>query len=215
MASAQFNGSNCFQTSNTGQFSPDNFTVAFWIKPVSRGTIQSITTCRDGSTLRGWMIYISASNNLEFVTGNGGATWNYGTEDLYNNITAANTFVHIAFALTKATNTTVVYINGTLKATITRTYTNNTTHLLRIGAGADGTTPELFVGSGTLMDDFRIYNRVLSASEISAVYTGVGQDTINNEVKLTDIGVGSFSGTTPAIEHVTMNLETVNLPTFS
>jgi hypothetical protein len=62
----------------------------------------------------------------------------------------------------------VVYVNGNLKRTITRTYVNNTDKPLRIGAG-DSTNGGLFLTSGTYIDDFRLYNRVLSAAEISTI----------------------------------------------
>ena len=172
-AAASFNGSNHFEISNDGRFSPDNFTVACWIKPVdSAGNVQSIATCRDGITFKGWMIYIGPSNTLEFITGSGSG-WSgpasYGSDLLLNIQT--NTWVHIAFTLSKSTNTVVVYINGNLQKTITRTYANNTSYRLRIGAGGDSTNGELFVRNGTLIDDFNLFNKVLTSSEIANVYS--------------------------------------------
>ena len=170
---ASFNGSNYFERANDGRFSPDNFTVAFWIKPVSGSTYQSIVTCRNGFNLTGWMIYINGNNNLEFITGNEGSVWSYGYDDIYSGIGSINTWVHIAFTVTKSTNTVVAYINGIFKITFTRLYSNNTAYPLRIGAGADFTPAELFVRNGTLIDDFRFYNKVLSASEISTIVSPV------------------------------------------
>ena len=164
-----FNGTNHFEIANDGKFSPDNFTVACWIKPVdSSGNYQSIATCRDGYTFKGWMIYISPSNNLEFITGSGSG-WSYNADVLLNGIGTINTWVHIAFTLSKSTNTVVVYINGTLQATITRTYINNNSYPLRIGAGGDVSYGELFLRNGTLVDDFRFYNKVLTAAEIGTI----------------------------------------------
>jgi hypothetical protein len=166
---AAFNGSNYFQIANTnGQFSPDNFTVAMWIKPVSRaGTYQSIATCRNGFNFTGWIIYINPTNDLEFWTG-AGSDWSSTPNDLYQNFGNANEWVHLAFALSKSASTCAVYVNGTLKSTIVRTYVNNPDQPLRIGAGGDDGIFQ--VGDGTLMDDFRFYNRVLSAAEISSLY---------------------------------------------
>ena len=166
---ASFNGSNVhFEINNDGRFSPDNFTIALWIKPVGTGYYQSIATCRNGTTFTGWMIYINPNNDLEFMTGSG-TGWSYNADDLYTVIRYANRWVHLAFGISKSTNSVVVYVNGNLKRTITRTYINNTDKPLRIGAGGDSTNGELFLGSGTLMDDFRLYNRVLSAAEISTI----------------------------------------------
>ncbi len=171
-AAASFNGGNHFQIANDGRFSPDNFTVAFWVKPVdSAGNYQSIATCRDGYSFRGWMIYINPTNNLEFITGSGSG-WSSNADTLLNGIGTINTWVHIAFTLSKSTNTVVAYINGNLQATITRTYTNNISYPLRIGAGGDFSYGELFLRNGSLVDDFRFYNKVLSASEIASIVAG-------------------------------------------
>jgi uncharacterized protein YjbI with pentapeptide repeats len=167
---AAFNGSNYFQITNDGRFSPDNFTVAFWIKPVDGGgNYQSIASCRDGYTFKGWMVYINPNNNLEFVTGGSGSGWSYNPDILLNGLGTINTWVHIAFTLSKSTSTVIAYINGVSVATITRTYTNTTTYPLRIGAGGDLSNGELFLRNGTLLDEFRFYNKVLTAAEIRSI----------------------------------------------
>jgi hypothetical protein len=226
VASAQFSGSNYFQITNTNlRFTPNEITITMWVKPVVTGTgaIQSLATCREAiypyDSLKGWMIYIGTTNKLEVITGGGGGVW-YGEASSAAVPNFVNgVWIHLAITISRTTGVLNVYTDGVFRETTTRLYVPNTnsTYPMRIGAGGDstGTTQDFIVKNGTLMDDFRIYNRVLSASEISVVYTGVGEDTLNNEVKLTDIGVGSFLSTTPAIEHVTMNLETVSLPTFS
>jgi hypothetical protein len=168
-AAASFNGSNYFERANDGRFSPDNFTVALWVKPAnSAGSYQSIVTCRNGFNLTGWMIYINGSNNLEFISGNGGSVWSYSSDDIFSGIGTINTWVHIAFTVTKSTNSVVAYINGTVKTSFTRLYSNNTAYPLRIGAGGEYAN-ELMVKNGTLMDDFRFYNKVLTASEINSL----------------------------------------------
>ena len=168
---ASFNGTNYFEIANDGRFSPDNFTVALWIKPVaSSSDYQAIASCRNSPSpnLAGWMIYINPSNNLEFWTGHG-SDWS-STGILLNGIGTINTWVHIAFTLSKSTNTVIFYVNGSLQSTITRIYVNNTTTNLRIGAGSNEQLAATFhLLNGTLIDDFRFYNKVLSASEIAAI----------------------------------------------
>jgi hypothetical protein len=225
---ASFNGSNYFERVNDGRFSPDNFTVAFWVKPAnSAGGLQSVVSCRDGFTIKGWMIYINGSNNLEFVTGAGGV-WSYGSDDIYSGIGTINTWVHIAFTVTKSTNSVVAYINGNVKLTFTRTYINNPAYTLRIGGGGDGGTADLLVKNGTLIDDFRFYNKVLSASEVSSIVSPVNNlvswynfdsnanDSTINGNTLTNFGsvtyntsdykigtaAASFNGTTAYFERV-------------
>jgi len=167
--SASFSGSNYFQIYNGGQFAPNSdFTIALWVKPVtSNGSNQSIASCRNSTNFTGWMIYINSNNNLEFITGNG-TGWSTGTDALYPNIGNANTWIHLAFGLNKTMNSVDVYVNGTLQSTIARTYVNNLTNPLRIGAGGDSTA-EFIVNNGTLMDDFRFYNILLSATEITTI----------------------------------------------
>jgi hypothetical protein len=170
---ALFDGSNYFQIANDGMFSPDNFTVACWIKPVSStGDYQSIATCRTGYSpnLSGWMMYIHPDNNLQFWTGNG-SSWSGGGENLFSGFGNLNTWVHLAFTFNKATGSLVMYINGTLTTTTSRTYANTTTNSLRIGAGATEQNAQFFLRNGTLLDDFRFYEGVLSASQVSDIYS--------------------------------------------
>jgi hypothetical protein len=171
---ASFNGSNYFERANDGRFSPDNFTVACWIKPVdSAGNYQSIATCRRGFSpdLSGWMIYIAPDNNLQFWTGNNSG-WSGGNQNLFSGFGNLNRWVHIAFTFTKASGSLVVYIDGSSTTTVSRSYINTTNNSLRIGAGATEQSAQFFLRDGTLLDDFRFYNGVLSASDISNIFTG-------------------------------------------
>jgi surface protein len=170
---ASFNGSNYFQIANDGRFSPDNFTVAFWIKPVSsNGFHQAIASCRNmsGNVVTGWLIYIDPASNLTFITGGGGSGF-YGTGNIYTNFGGTvTTWVHVAITMTKSTRAVVLYINGSLYTTSeVGAYSNNTGSNLRIGAGANEEAAQFFMKNGSLLDDFRIYDSALSASQISAV----------------------------------------------
>lgn len=221
-ASASFNGSNYFEITNDGRFSPDNLTVAFWIKPVVSVTVnQTIVTCRDGTVgtnLRGWIVFIDPSNNLQFWTGGGGSTWSGTTEVVINGFGVSNIWTHVAITLNKSTGATIVYLNGRLHTSLTRTYVNNTGRVLRIGAGGD-VTADTFVRNGTLIDHLNIYNSILSSNDISNVFSGseVSQFGISDGKQLftlRDIGICSNVNTNPTIEHVTMNLEEIALPSF-
>ena len=168
---ASFNGSNYFQCTNDGRFSPDNFTIACWIKPVnSAGNYQSIATCRDSPTpnLSGWIIYINPSNNLQFWTGSNWY-WSGNDDTLFPEFGNLNRWVHIAFTFTKASGSLLVYIDGSLTTTVSRSYINTTNNSLRIGAGATEESANFFLRNGTLLDDFQFYNSVLSASDINSI----------------------------------------------
>ena len=133
-SAATFNGSNYFQINNDGRFSPDNISIAFWIKPVSSpGNFQAIASCRNSTstTDNGWIIYIAGSN-LEFWTGSG-PTWSGAGVSLFSGFGELNTWVHVSFTLNKSTSTLQLYINGSLFTSVSRTYINNTGTNLRFG----------------------------------------------------------------------------------
>jgi hypothetical protein len=170
--SVSFSGSNNFQITNDGKFSPANMTIAVWIKPVSSNTaIQAIASCRDGSSFNGWILYIN-KNNLEFWTGNG-TGWQ-GITDIYTTFGGLGAWTHVCVTLTNSVSTgnAKVYINGELYTTtaLDRMYNQNSLHNLRIGAGQNETTAAFNLVSGTLLDDFRMYDKVLTATEIKDIY---------------------------------------------
>ena len=175
--SIAFTGSSYLQVTNDGRFNPDNFTISCWCKIVqpAANTYATIASCRNSTTvISGWIIYIY-NNNLEFWTGNGSASsagaWSGGGINLFSSFaTNPTVWRHLAITMNKAASTAVIYINGALISTVSRTYVNNIATSLRIGAGANETSPALYLPNGSLLDDFRIYNRVLTANEISMLY---------------------------------------------
>ena len=173
---ALFDGSNYFEIANDGKFSPDNFTVACWIKPVnSEGNYQAVASCRNGTVpnVNGWMIYINPDNNLQFWTGagEGSSGWSGGNNILYQGFGLLNVWVHLAFTFTKSTGSLKFFINGALYSTVSRSYANTTINNLRIGAGANESNALFFLRNGTLLDDFRFYNATLSASQVNDIYS--------------------------------------------
>lgn len=219
-AAAVFNGSNYFERANDGRFSPDNLTVACWIKPVSDTWYQSIVSCRDAYNFRGWMIYISPTNNLEFWTGNGSVFTGADTV-LLSGLGTLNTWVHIAFTLTKSTSSLIVYINGNPVTTVTRPYTNNTGNNLRIGAGANEQAATFFVKNGTKIDEVRIYNKVLSASEIGTLVADSSYSSSasvgSNLLGKGPVTIGGWRLASPSLGFVnftgTMSYVNVSVPT--
>ena len=55
---------------------------------------------------------------------------------------------------------------------MSRTYINNTGTNLRFGAGRNESSAVFRLVNGNLLDDFRIYNKILSASEIGTIVAG-------------------------------------------
>ena len=214
-AAASFSLGNYFQISNDGRFSPDNFTVACWVKPVnSNGVNQAIASCRNASNVTGWYIYINTSNNLEFVTGNG-SSFNVGSA--FTSFGTVNTWVHIAISMTKSTSASVVYINGNFQANITNSYVNNTATNLRIGAGANEGTASFFMGNGSLIDDFRFYNKVLSASEVGSIVADSSYSSSfsvgTNLIGRGPVTIGGWRATTAESFIGTISYVNVSVPT--
>jgi len=222
-ASASFNGSNCFQiTNNDFRFTPNEITIAMWVKPTLTGTasVQSLVTCRESispfTNLRGYMIYISPANKLQVITGGGTSSWSGDESSAAVPVFVNGVWTHIAITISRNTSLLTVYTNGVFRETTSRSYisTANTSQQLRIGAGGDS-SPNFFVKTGTLIDDFRLYNRILTDPEIANIYSGITPVAYNNNIALTDIGICTFSNTNPGIEHITMNLAVNGLPSFS
>jgi hypothetical protein len=172
-ASANFTGNSYLQVANDGTFSPDNFTIACWCKIVqASSSIQTIASCRGTNAgNNGWIIYVN-NNNLEFWTGSGIAgTWSPGSVSA-NFASSPAVWRHLVITFVKSSGEAKVYVNNVLITTTTRPYVNNIVNNLRIGAGAnEETTPLFYLVNGSLIDDFRMYNRILSTDEISKLYT--------------------------------------------
>ena len=133
----------------------------------------------NGLTITAWINTSNWSGNRRIVQkGNGdnqyrllaeGGVFKFdltGVNTLTTTLPAVNTWVHVAG--TWNGSTMAIYINGVLKASLAATGTNaTTTDSLTIAAKNGSTTAgDYFLGS---LDDVRIYNRGLSASEIAIV----------------------------------------------
>jgi len=93
----------------------------------------------------------------------------------YNNIVnngtgygiSANTWYHAL--LTYNSGSSTLYVNGSQSGnTITGT---NSKSGITIGGAIDGAANYPFIG---YVDDLRIYNRILTGTEITAIYNGLG-----------------------------------------
>ena len=195
-SSATFNGSNYFQITNDGRFSPDNFTIAFWIRPKATSGLHQALASSRGTDGSGWFIYIAPNNNLEFFTGPGPTgAWNGGS--VYTNFGGVfqDIWVHIAIVMNKSSSSFILYLNGASVLSTTRTYVNNTGTNMRIGAGANESAADFIVRNGTLMDDFRFYNKVLTSSEVIAISRVATKFAVNyGDLTYTDFSGVNFSG---------------------
>ncbi len=108
-----------------------------------------------------------------FTNGVAGATnWvlrGGGLTDIYLNGGAIVTETYCAFVFDAATNDVKAYLNGVLVSTVAQTTVNitGTGPLKVMGYNANVGAP-----AGGLLDEFRVYNRALSAAEIGLISTG-------------------------------------------
>ena len=175
------NGSGYFEISNDGYFSPDIFSVSCWVKAYQQVPHQAIASCRT-SSYKGWIIYI-LDNQITIFTGTG-SNWIQTTT--YPNF-ASNPPVwrHLVVVWNKSTSSLQIYVNGNLESTVSITgYTNNNITNLRIGAGKNETTVDFELSNNSLIDDFRIYDKALSAYEIDIL--------ANNKIENTDYNILTF-----------------------
>ena len=147
------------------------FSVAFWYKfPNNDGNPQwrTLLSARNAYST-GWAIYIttghdsSGDNNLEFWSLTGS-----GHEKFQTNIKIINTWTHIVFT----------YNNGSMQC-----YKNNETPLIGNVSPQNIQNNTLRIGAvdsdnsynppdGSRLDDVRIYDKKLTAAEVSEIYLG-------------------------------------------
>ena len=154
-----FNGTSYVTVANQAPYNiTGNITVAAWIK-VSSFTIQWQSIVAKGDTA--WrLIRNSTTNALCFA----GTALSNDTVFGTRNVNDGNW--HHAVGVYDGANLSL-YIDGTLDASVASTGTITTNALnVYIGENA-GATGRQFNG---LIDDVRVYNTALSASQISALY---------------------------------------------
>ena len=121
----------------------------------------------DGSNA--WMMTMgtgsTGTNQFTFIIQKGGVAYQYYTTNTFS----TNTWYHLAEIWNHNTNIMQIYVNGTLQATTSTSGFGLGTadNKYYIGARSDGLGH--FNGS---LDDVRIYNRVLSAAEVTALAAG-------------------------------------------
>jgi PKD repeat protein len=140
-----------------GDFGSNPFTVSFWMKSNNDGSSDPtfIIGKNHANGGRGWDIRLS-NNSIRVVGVNG---WGFNiTSDAS---ATTGTWHHVALASTA--DTANLYIDGVLKGTSQRGTISSTSNPFRIGFTTDYGSPA-FNG---LIDEVKIYNRALSATEVS------------------------------------------------
>jgi hypothetical protein len=169
----------------TANFTPTTagLSFAFWYKSNASGSWARIFDFGNGP----------ASNNI-FCSINGGNSNYLYFEDFYGsvptNVTLSdisyndNTWRHVVWTLShavagSATSTWNIYINGVLKTTATaKSYPNPTVTKTISYIGRSNWSADFYYNGN--IDDFRIYNSVLTASQVNTIYSGSVYDSTYN-----------------------------------
>jgi hypothetical protein len=161
---ASFDGSNYFTVTNSSLNITGAISIAGWVYAVDRAQRQNIFTGYSSiSPFPGYGVGIAIININKWQWWSGSGTgWVRSTSDV-----ALNTWTHIAFTLS-STGALNIYLNATLDRTTTASVLASYSGQRVLGAAAGG-VDNLLV-SGTRIDEFGIWNRELTSSEITQLY---------------------------------------------
>lgn len=156
-----FNGSSDYISAPfSSDLNPDHFSITLWAKVTgSQGSFRSPISSRDSGL--GFIIYATNANIWSLWTGSGGG---YPTTNGPAVVLDQWTFISATYDGT----TQVLYIDGAQSNTSANPYIKNTARELRIGAGNNEAGATYFFHGE--LDDIRIYNRALTATEVSTIY---------------------------------------------
>ena len=176
----KFDGNTYIQVNNpngdVGHWVPKNMSIAFWIYGYSKNNnYQAILSARgDGisSHIGGWMIYIEPNGDLSLRYYIGDTQIIFKITDAEFDISTSKKWNHIVYTYDE--NKVKLYLNG--KNVKSNDIANpelfkHTCANLRIGAGANEKTAEYYLNNNTLLDDIRMYNRVITEGEIIDIMT--------------------------------------------
>ncbi|MCG8339622.1 MAG: LamG domain-containing protein [Proteobacteria bacterium] len=187
--------------SNSASLNTSIFTIACWVKVNS--TPSSFLDKRNGGGNHNYQILLSGGNELIAYIGDG---TNYSTQGISLDL---NKLYHIA--TTYDQSELVVYVNGEKSSTLNVSTSGNVGDGDLI-IGFDGSSDYPMDGD---IDELRIYNRVLSETEIKRVYWGGSEMTDSTTCGSTGDSItlnADLSFTVPDMIYQgvfgTMNLET-------
>jgi hypothetical protein len=169
----KFDGINDYVISSgsTGISGDVPVTMSMWLKPTTISTAMIAANMYGGSKYFGIFLNVNGNGEIGLEGGYCGAETTAGT-------LKANQWQHIVVAKDagEIVANTRIYVDGSLKSVSAGPYGTCTptygTGPVTIGSGWSSYTDYPFSG---LIDDFRLYNKALSAAEISALYVQGGR----------------------------------------
>ena len=185
-------------------------TVSAWVNPSVAASSENAILCKgNGSGPENYCLDVYSSK-FRFFTHNSAASATI-TATASVGPTTLGTWYHVVGTFTEpsGSSTITIYVNGVSSGSSTATYTTmeNTSHVVSIGnrqssnAGGAYNLP----WHGTI-DDVRIYNRALSASDVAQLYANEAHRVINN-------GIGSWNGLAGSGGNATLDTTSLNFGT--
>jgi hypothetical protein len=168
-----FNGTNQYvSVPDSASLRPGtgDFTVMAWVKTNVVNSAYHQILEKGNNTCPNYQLFLDASNKLRFVYF--GPTCTPSSSIKSSTLPQSNTWYHVA-AVTSRTGNTTLYVNGIAESTAAGNTSNlHTTQPLFIGAENSGGNPGNSWNG--LIDDVRIYNRALFASEVQVIANFAG-----------------------------------------
>lgn len=134
-------------------------TISLWIRPLSVNADNIIFTYGVASGNNVYGASFNASNIYNFT---------YSSNLAFANATTANNWKHIVYTYEQSTGVAKIYVDGVLGNQGTYTSWNTGNNINFFLGNSFGSTTGAFNGA---IDDLKIYNYALNATEVSSLYT--------------------------------------------
>ena len=172
------------------------YTVAAWVRPSTLAPAHQTAVSLDGSAVSPFYLKI-ASGQYQFELRASDST-SAATTVATGVAATAGTWAHLAAVHDNAANTVSLYVDGVLRSTVAFNSPWKANGVTSVGrARFSGASVDFFSGA---IDDVRLYDRALSAGEISALIPAPSYfDTVSATTGLVSYWrMGEASGTTMA-----------------
>ena len=196
-----FNGVNSYVTITdpaSGVLDPTSaYSISFWMQSTSTATYAFMVSKSNAGSGGGYEMFLSGGGEIRFSSCNTSGSCSGGYFDITTPLPYNDGKWHFVVGTAMTSGTADIYVDGGLvqqSGIITQNNIANSYPLVIGGRGVTGGNP-----FGGMLDDIRIYNRALSAAEISQVYKAGIYDRyfyIENVCRTNDAS-STISGTAP------------------
>ena len=167
------NMGNSSSTQLTGDMS-----LSFWVYPESLSGTKNLF---GKDSLREFNTRINSDGSFTYLHGNGSVSYSCTVSSFFS----INTWAHVAVSRAVGPQSVIIYKNGQPQSVSCGSWTSvaSSTSNLRFGYAGDG----YFQGR---VDEARVYNQVLSASDAAKLYSGINKVYPNNNSGIWEIKPG-------------------------